>query len=75
MIVVVGSMLPGQRPNQIVQNYFVLIKMLRKHGGSEGVSCTVSKALEEAFSKFGFSSVKPEQQKAVAKIIQGDVCV
>jgi len=30
----------------------------------------VSKALDEAFNKLGFSTVKPEQHKAVARIIE-----
>ena len=68
-------MLPGQWPNQIVKNLFVLINV-KENGRSVGMSrCNCGRAWEEAFNILGFNSENSELQKALAEIMQGEVFV
>ncbi len=53
---VVVSTLPGQRPNQIVQNLFALNK-IKGNGRSSVPKCYDFKALEEVFNKLGLKLV------------------
>ena len=43
--------------------------------GQSSLNCAATEALQEVFQKLGLSSVKPEQQEAVAGILTSDTFV